>query len=165
MEPYQEFSWLNDVEVRVAFGEYPEVPPDEVFAISISGPSVPDGGTWREEPYLALLDPVTYGEGAEHREPYNLEVRKTHFSWGADGAGAEILIYIANQAAGGAIGAATMAALKVAFDKLGAMATHVDDQVDLDRARDVALWRVCSAYPAVARDALVPRVVSCLTLV
>lgn len=99
-----DFSWLDELHVKVAYGPYPGEAPEVVYLLTVGGPDF-GGHTWDDDACVAELHHlVETGSGDMRYEvPYDLAVRKTHFSWGADAASAEILLYIADHLAGGAL--------------------------------------------------------------
>src|SRR5680860_316819 len=100
----EEFSWLDELHVKVAYGPYPGEAPDVVYLLSLGSPDL-GGRAWDDDAFVAeLRHLVEAGSGNRRYEvPYDLSVRKGHFSWGADGASAEIFMYIADHLAGGAL--------------------------------------------------------------
>ena len=100
-----DFSWLDELHVKVAYGPYPGEAPEVVYLLTVGGPDF-GGHTGDDDACVAELHHlVETGSGDMRYEvPYDLAVRKTHFSWGADAASAEILLCIADHLAGGALG-------------------------------------------------------------
>lgn len=103
-----------------------------------------------------MLAPITYGSPGE-RLPYDLEVRKGHFSWGASASSAIILLYVANLAAAGAIGTLTQLAIKKAFGSLGRLTTYTEPTLDREEAVFQAKWKVAVSYDNVEKDELTLR--------
>lgn len=146
---FEEFSFLNQVDVRVTSVESPDAEPDEVFEIVVEGPVIAKGEPWSEAPYLKALDPITFHDG-QARRAYVLDVRKSHYSWGVDGAGASIVIAIAGLAASGIVGNAAWDALVAGFKVIGSMGRDADHRsMERDEAVQRARWRVATAYDTV----------------
>lgn len=147
----REFSWLNEVRVRVAYGEYPERPPDVVFLLLLGGPDL-EGKPLDDDAVVAELEPLTWAEdgGTRYQVPYDLDVRKAHFSWGADGASASVLLYLANQLTSGVVGALAGAA---AMKALGGIrktlqpTTRADEFLSTrDELAEYGEWCIRAAY-------------------
>lgn len=133
-----EFSWLTELRIQVAYGTYPGEPPDEVFLLATGSPQL-DGEPWDDDGFVAELETLTWAESdTKHRYqlPYDLSVRKGHFSWGADGATGEILMYIANSLGSGGMGAVGGAAAMAALDKLRAKVGARKDEASPLQTRD-----------------------------
>jgi hypothetical protein len=146
---------MNQVSVRIAFVDAPDAPADIVVELEVSDPAIAQGQAWSEVPYLEALDPVSLeGSGPAHK-PYVLDVKKTHFSWGADGAGASIVLAVANAAVNGVIGAATWSALVAAFRSLNQLSSYdTDVPFERDEAIARARWRIQAAYDGANADDL-----------
>ena len=145
-----EFSWLNEISVRVAYGELPDRPPAEVFSLLLSDPDL-GKRPWDDDAFVAELEPLLWqGKSRDmyDRNSYTLDVKKAHGSWGADGAAGEILLYIANHAAGGLVDAGVVALVLRVFRELKA---KVGDsrQVSVRTPEEVAefaRWRIQVAF-------------------
>lgn len=147
---YREFSYINEVVVRITSIDFPDNEPGEILEILVHDPAIERGEAWSDASYLEALEPVTWEEGAEGPRPYVLDVSKSHFSWGADGAGATIVLAIANLAVEGVVSAASWAAVVSAFKKISQMGRHVDSRsLEREEAIGHAQWRVQAAYKSV----------------
>ena len=150
-----EFWRLDEVEIQVSFGSHPTAPPDEVFSISIGNPKINEGEPWDDAFFLRALTPILHAEYGQNPRSYVLDVKKNHFSWGADGSGATILMYIAGQVSAGAIGAATALAIEKAFRTLGGLAGQADQVLSREEAVERAKWKVRAAYQSVDYETLI----------
>lgn len=159
-----EFSWLDEVRIRVAYGAYPQQPPEVVFLLILGDPDL-GGKPLADDEVVGQLEALTWAEerGTRYQVPYDLDVRKAHFSWGADGASASVLLYLANQLASGAIGALVGAA---AMKTLGGIRTALQSTSRSDQflntreeLTEYGEWCIRAAY-----DSWIPDDVS-LTLV
>ena len=155
MTEHPEFWRLDAVNIQISFGSYPDAPPNEVFSISIGNPKINEGEPWNDAYFLKALTPILYAESGESPVPYVLDVQKGHTSWGADGSGASILMYIANHATDGVIGAATGLAIEKAFRTLGALSGHPDQILSREEAVERAKWKVSAAYKSVDSETLI----------
>ncbi|MGZ3303802.1 MAG: hypothetical protein ACXVBG_23235 [Isosphaeraceae bacterium] len=96
--------------------------PNEAFSIDIRQPAL----GFDERPAIAELDQIlTHPDGYKHS--YILELRKSHHSWGADAATAQIAAYIAKTALDATAGALATAAIVAFFRKVKALAGSMED--------------------------------------
>jgi len=158
-----EFSRLDEINVRVAYGEQPGTAPQEVFDLVLSAPDL-GGRPWDDDDFVAELEPLVWASKKRSlydRKSYTLDVKKGHGSWGADGAAAEIVLYIANHAAGGLIDAGTVALVLKVLRTLRAKVgeTNTASTQTPDEIAEFATWRIQVAF----RDWLEPG--TALTLV
>jgi hypothetical protein len=155
MTEHPEFWRLDEVDIQISFGSHPAAPPGEVFSISIGNPKINEGESWNDAYFLKALTPILYSESGQHPDPYVLDVKKNHFSWGADGSGATILMYIASRVTDGAIGAATALAIEKAFRTLGGLSGHPARVLSREEAVESAKRRVSTAYKSVDSETLI----------
>lgn len=147
-----EFSWLTELEVRVAYGDYPNQPPNEVFLLLIDSPDL-QGRPWDDNGFVAEIEPLVWAEspdGTRYQVPYELSVRKGHFSWGADGATAGLFLYIAQHLVEGGLGvaggAAAMAALKRLKHRVGRGERDERFLRTREELESYGRWSIQSAY-------------------
>jgi hypothetical protein len=147
-----EFSWLTELEIQIAYGDYPDAPPHEVFLLQVVSPDL-KGRPWDDDAVVAELEPLTWvesGNGSPHQLPYELSVRKGHFSWGADGATAGLSLYIAQHliegGLGAAGGAAVMMALKRVRDRVRPRTTAESFLRTPAELAEYGRWSVSAAY-------------------
>lgn len=96
------FAYIDAVDVRVSFGPYPGHPPVEVYSLVHAPP--PDGG-WSDEDVSDALDTVLRPPWhSEAPLPHTLDIHKHRTSWGAAGAGIQIVLYVASNATAGVVG-------------------------------------------------------------
>jgi len=147
-----EFSWLTELDVRVAYGDYPNQPPNEVFLLLVDSPAL-QGRPWDDDAFVAELEPLLWAEspeGTRYQVPYELSVRKGHFSWGADGATAGLFLYIAHHLVEGGLGAAggaaAMTALKRLRDRVGRGQRDERFLRTREELESYGRWSIQSAY-------------------
>ena len=152
MCPPVEFSWLTELDVRVAYGDYPDKPPNEVFLLLVGSPDL-QGRPWDDDDFVAELEPLVWAnsaDGTRYQVPYELSVRKGHFSWGADGATAGIFLYIAQHLIEGGLGAAAGTAVMAALKRLKNKVRSGEGEDRFLRTREelqsYGRWSVQSAY-------------------
>lgn len=152
MQSPREFSWLNELNVQVAYGDYPDAAPSEVFVLRVEDPQL-EGLPWDDDAFVTELEPLTWAQsedGMRYQVPYELSVRKGHFSWGADGATAGLFLYIAQHFTEGSLGAvggaATLAALKRLKDKLPGKDGEERFLSTRDELEEYGRWSVQAAY-------------------
>lgn len=152
MCPPVEFSRLTELEVRVAYGEYPDKPPNDVFLLSVGSPDL-QGRPWDDDAFVAELEPLIWAksdDGKRYQVPYELSVRKGHFSWGADGATAGLTLYIAQHLIAGGLGAVGGAAVMAALKRLKSQVRSTEGDERFLRTRkelqSYGRWSIQSAY-------------------
>lgn len=143
-----EFSWLTELQVRVAVGPYPNQAPEEVYFFTVGDPDL-GGEPWHDDLFVSELEALTWPGRGKYQLPYELAVRKGHSSWGADGATAAILLYIANHAASGGIGAVTGAAIMRTLGRLRDRVRPEGDDRLVQTPQELAeygRWAVSAAF-------------------
>jgi hypothetical protein len=150
------FERLDHLTITVAFTERSDAQADQVFTISIT-PALAPGEQWDEKSYLDLLLPLLAQENSPYPLSHRLAVRKSQTSWGASAAGAEIVLYICNNAAAGVIGALALKGITEAFQAISKRSTsrNCERPLMLEEAVAKARLQVVTAYPDVASDSLV----------
>lgn len=136
----------EEVHIKVAYGPLPSEKPDVVYLLSLDfGDHAWDDNAWVAElRHLVKADP---GDGK--RVPYDLSVRKSYLSWGADSASAEIFLYIADHFVGGALeGAAGWAAVKTLGNlrRLAGLSRTETFTEPVKNLVSYGEWHVCAAY-------------------
>ncbi len=100
-----EFNYLDEATITIKIGPHPSLPPDETWIAVLYSPPL----GWSEDETLLRLQREVFRAPDGYSYPYTLDVSKGHHSWGADGAGANILVYLSDQAVGAAVALATEA--------------------------------------------------------
>lgn len=145
-----EFSWLTELTVRIAYGPHPDAVPDVVFVLDAGSPDL-GGQAWDDNEFIRELEPLTWNDPAQptQRHPYELTVRKRYYSWGADGSGAGVLLYIANHLVDGGLSAVGAALALGVLQKLAKkIRPHRDKRFESspEQLADVARHAVLRAY-------------------
>lgn len=138
--------YFNQLQLGVAQGPVPDLPPTSYFELIIDEP---DGGIGGDD--LALLtDLARYLALSEDQvpAPYALETSTSHFEWGASGAAGEVLIYIAEIA--GAMGIEAM--IRVAISRTREMRRGPVRPLDERTAAAVAIQTITRRYDLKATD-------------
>jgi len=155
MERYPLFEHLDQLTVLIAFGERSGAQADLVFMISTQ-PAIAPGERWDEGSYLDLLPPILAQEDTPNPPSHFLDVRKSQTAWGASGAGAEIVLFICNNATSGVIGALAWKGITEAFQEISRRSrfTNTEKPMTLELAVAGAKLRVVTAYKDVSSESL-----------
>lgn len=151
-DEYRYFPVVGEVEVSVRYGPMPEAPADVAYVFTYVPAAPPEGQEWSEKEVLTALDDLLRGEGG-YRTSYDLNVRKNHFSWGAEGINAFIELYIATPAADALIGALTLGAIQKVYQRMTVSDRDTEPRAYQEWAGH-ARYRVASQFPHVEPDSL-----------
>jgi hypothetical protein len=154
VERYRQFEYLDQLTITIAYGALPDAA-DQVFTIS-THPVLAPGERWDEASYIDLLLPILAQEDSPHPPSHFLTVRKSQTAWGASAAGADILLYICNNATTGVIGALAWKGITEAFQEISKRSTFTNGEkpMTLEQAVARAKLRVVTAYTDVSSETL-----------
>ena len=146
------FRSVGEVEVSVRYGPMPEAPADVAYVFTFEPPRLPDGQEWTENETLAALDDLLRDEDG-YPTSFDLNVRKNHFSWGAEGINAFVELYIATPAAEALVGAMTLKAIEKAYRRLADSTRRSEERTYRDWGEH-ARYRVVSQFAQLDGDSL-----------
>lgn len=144
-----------DVDVVVNFGEYPELPPTESYSFVIDSPVADRDRGWDYEAFVSEIVSVVAAEPEGHLRPYSSEVKKSDFSWGAEGSSAQVAIYVAEIIRDGIVANLAWESVRSAYRRVVAHGRTPDlFEVSREDGAAMAVRRVLMVYPATSRSQL-----------
>ncbi len=153
------FSSVNRLTITVAYGPGPDGPPSILYNIVLDDP---DFGTDPFDDREVLAELIRLADLASGDEdgssPYFIDENKGLASWGADGSGIEILMFVADHALEGAVAGtvatATMALLNKFSQRFGGSTARQVPFIEGPRELEqYARWTVESHYKELVSDA------------
>jgi hypothetical protein len=137
-----ELNWLNDRVIEIRFVAAPEdEAPEAIWTIRQGPTEVGMGEVLVQE----LVDSLYENADVEPPPPYVVDVERTHYEWGAEGATETIILWLADVALSGL----TFEALKLAFKRVIEKATTSGlpgHPVTRREAEERARWAISSDY-------------------
>jgi hypothetical protein len=142
-----EFRYLDQVNVEISFIETPIEVSSVKYCLEIPNPAIPEGEIWNEDAWISELNPLIQGKLETHPRPYILDVKKNHYSWGADSAQASIFLAIATNAVIGVSVSAITPAIISTFRALSAKGLDSSEgKYSREEAVSRAKWLIESKY-------------------
>lgn len=130
---------FDELRLYVRVGRPGVDPPEEVERRWLL--TVPEFQGDRDEPALALLNAVRAHDGT--MLPHNLRDTRNYYSWGASGAGQDLLLHVSNLA----LDVSLTLALQGLLRRVRARQDQEQDKpVDRSEAEQRAQWHVTTAY-------------------
>lgn len=132
--------YLDEVELRLAFGEHPNQPPEEVWQYRVVAPA-----GWSERDFLRRLEEMLKDPTGL---PFEYEVRtsRTVSSWGADTAALTIVAYITLRAIDTLVGLGVEGGIRGLIELLRSKQADEWRPVDRDTILNWAKARAAEAY-------------------